>query len=41
MNNETTYIISEGKILESGSPQDLTSNLRVRRVYLGEKFTLP
>lgn len=38
---DRAYIISEGKILESGSPQDLTSNLRVRRVYLGEKFTLP
>ena len=38
---DRAYIISDGSILESGSPQDLTSNARVRRVYLGEKFTLP
>ena len=38
---DRAYIISEGAILESGSPQELTSNLRVRQVYLGEKFTLP
>ena len=38
---DRAYIISEGSILESGTPEDLTSNLRVRRVYLGEKFTLP
>lgn len=38
---DRAYIISEGAILETGSPDELTSNLRVRRVYLGEKFTLP
>ncbi len=38
---DRAYIINEGAILESGSPQDLTSNLRVRRIYLGDNFTLP
>ncbi|MFQ5767910.1 MAG: LPS export ABC transporter ATP-binding protein [Acidobacteriota bacterium] len=37
---DRAYIINNGTILESGSPQELTSNLRVRRIYLGEKFTL-
>jgi lipopolysaccharide export system ATP-binding protein len=37
---DRAYIINEGAILESGSPQELTSNLRVRRIYLGENFTL-
>ncbi|MFQ5669874.1 MAG: LPS export ABC transporter ATP-binding protein [Acidobacteriota bacterium] len=38
---DRAYIINEGAILESGSPEELTSNLRVRRIYLGENFTLP
>jgi lipopolysaccharide export system ATP-binding protein len=37
---DRAYIINEGAILESGSPQELTSNPRVRRIYLGENFTL-
>jgi lipopolysaccharide export system ATP-binding protein len=37
---DCAYIINEGAILESGSPQELTSNARVRRIYLGENFTL-
>ena len=37
---DRAYIINEGAILESGSPQELTSNVRVRRIYLGENFTL-
>jgi lipopolysaccharide export system ATP-binding protein len=34
------YIINDGKILYSGTPQDLAANAEVRRVYLGEGFRL-
>jgi len=37
---DRAYIINEGAILESGSPQELTANIHVRRIYLGENFTL-
>lgn len=37
---ERAYIISEGQIFRSGTPQDLTEDAEVRRVYLGEKFRL-
>jgi lipopolysaccharide export system ATP-binding protein len=34
------YIISEGKILFAGTPVDLSTNVEVRRIYLGEGFRL-
>lgn len=37
---ERAYIIDKGKILESGTPQELVSSEEVRRSYLGEDFTL-
>src|SRR5579871_885756 len=32
------YIISDGKILKAGSPQELSTDPDVRRIYLGESF---
>lgn len=37
---DRAYIISEGKLFRSGTPQELTEDQEVRRVYLGEKFRL-
>jgi lipopolysaccharide export system ATP-binding protein len=37
---DRAYIMSDGKILRSGSPDDLVSDPDVRRLYLGERFTL-
>jgi lipopolysaccharide export system ATP-binding protein len=37
---DRAYIISEGKILRQGLPEDLTSDDQVRKVYLGENFRL-
>ncbi|HEV7698774.1 MAG TPA: LPS export ABC transporter ATP-binding protein [Pyrinomonadaceae bacterium] len=37
---DRAYILSEGKILRSGSPDDLINDAEVRRLYLGERFTL-
>jgi len=34
------YIISSGKISFSGTPQELSEDAEVRRVYLGERFRL-
>ena len=34
------YIITDGKILHAGTPEDLAGNTEVRRVYLGEGFRL-
>jgi lipopolysaccharide export system ATP-binding protein len=34
------YIITEGKILASGTPSELSTNADVRRIYLGEGFRL-
>ena len=34
------YIISNGKISFSGTPQELSDDAEVRRVYLGERFRL-
>jgi lipopolysaccharide export system ATP-binding protein len=34
------YIISEGRILAAGQPEELSSNAEVRRIYLGEGFRL-
>lgn len=37
---DRAYIMAEGKILRSGSPQELVDDKDVRRLYLGERFTL-
>jgi lipopolysaccharide export system ATP-binding protein len=34
------YIVSQGKILCEGSPASILANQQVRKVYLGEEFTL-
>lgn len=38
--SDRAYIISEGKILESGTPERIASSSRARSVYLGEGFRL-
>jgi lipopolysaccharide export system ATP-binding protein len=37
---DRAYIINEGKIFRSGTPEELTSDPDVRRIYLGERFRL-
>lgn len=37
---DRAYIINEGKILRVGTPEELTSDSEVRKVYLGENFRL-
>ena len=37
---DRAYILSEGKILRSGSPSELINDVEVRRLYLGERFSL-
>ncbi len=37
---DRAYIINEGKIFFAGSPDELGNDPEVRRVYLGESFTL-
>jgi lipopolysaccharide export system ATP-binding protein len=37
---DRAYILSDGKILRSGSPDELIADADVRRLYLGERFTL-
>jgi lipopolysaccharide export system ATP-binding protein len=37
---DRAYIMSEGRILRSGKPQVLVEDPDVRRLYLGERFTL-
>ena len=37
---DRAYLISEGKILLSGSAQELIEDEEARRVYLGEKFRM-
>ncbi len=37
---DRAYIIAEGKIIFSGTPHELGNNLNVRRLYLGEGFSL-
>ncbi|PUE51908.1 LPS export ABC transporter ATP-binding protein [Limnohabitans parvus] len=34
------YIISEGRVLAAGTPDEIVSNTEVRRVYLGEHFRM-
>ncbi|HEV2644753.1 MAG TPA: LPS export ABC transporter ATP-binding protein [Acidobacteriaceae bacterium] len=37
---DRAYIISDGKILFAGTPGELGRNQEVRRIYLGEKFSM-
>jgi lipopolysaccharide export system ATP-binding protein len=37
---DRAYIMAEGKILKSGNPPELVEDPDVRRLYLGERFTL-
>ncbi len=37
---DRAYIIDEGRILASGNPRQLAGDAQVRRVYLGESFSL-
>jgi lipopolysaccharide export system ATP-binding protein len=37
---DRAYILHDGKVLMEGSPADIISNQDVRRVYLGERFSL-
>ncbi len=37
---DRAYIMTEGHILRSGSPNELVQDADVRRLYLGERFTL-
>ncbi len=37
---DRAYIIHDGSVLMEGSPSDIVNNNEVRRVYLGEKFSL-
>lgn len=37
---DRAYIISQGKVLTHGSPNDIVNNKEVRKTYLGEQFTL-
>ncbi|HXU30995.1 MAG TPA: lipopolysaccharide ABC transporter ATP-binding protein, partial [Thermoanaerobaculia bacterium] len=34
------YIINNGSILKSGTPKELASDPQVRKIYLGEDFSL-
>ncbi|MBA3632158.1 MAG: LPS export ABC transporter ATP-binding protein [Acidobacteria bacterium] len=37
---DRAYIMTEGKILRSGAPAELVQDAEVRRLYLGERFSL-
>ncbi|MFH1858278.1 MAG: LPS export ABC transporter ATP-binding protein [Candidatus Omnitrophota bacterium] len=37
---DRSYLMAEGKILISGTAQELLKNPEARRIYLGEKFTM-
>jgi len=37
---DRAYIINNGEILRSGAPKELSSDPQVRKIYLGEDFTL-
>ncbi|MDD5348363.1 MAG: ATP-binding cassette domain-containing protein, partial [Candidatus Omnitrophica bacterium] len=37
---DRAYLIAEGKILISGTAQDLINNPKAREIYLGEKFSM-
>jgi lipopolysaccharide export system ATP-binding protein len=37
---DEAYILNEGKIIESGTPEKITSSETARRIYLGDEFRL-
>jgi len=37
---DRAYIIHDGSILMEGTPEEIVGNEDVRRVYLGERFSL-
>jgi lipopolysaccharide export system ATP-binding protein len=37
---DRAYIINEGRIFRAGTPEELGSDQEVRKVYLGESFSL-
>ncbi len=37
---DRAYIISEGRVLAEGTPQEIVANAEVRKVYLGENFRM-
>jgi lipopolysaccharide export system ATP-binding protein len=37
---DRAYIVNDGKVFRSGTPEQLSSDPEVRRVYLGESFSL-
>jgi len=37
---DRAYIVNEGKVMESGSPEVIVKSEKARKIYLGEKFTL-
>lgn len=37
---DRAYIIASGEVLTEGLPQEIVTNPDVRRLYLGEQFTL-
>ncbi len=37
---DRAYILHDGRVLHSGTPEEIVSHADVRRVYLGEKFSL-
>ena len=37
---EKAYIVGEGRIIASGTPEDVLSNEQVRKVYLGDQFRM-
>jgi lipopolysaccharide export system ATP-binding protein len=37
---DRAYILHEGRVLMEGAPADIIADAEVRRVYLGERFSL-
>ncbi|WP_458694103.1 ABC transporter ATP-binding protein C-terminal domain-containing protein, partial [Vibrio cholerae] len=37
---EKAYIVSQGRLIAEGTPQDVLNNEQVKQVYLGEQFRL-
>jgi lipopolysaccharide export system ATP-binding protein len=37
---EHAYIVSEGALLAEGTPEEILANETVRKVYLGDDFTV-
>ncbi len=37
---DTAYILSDGKVIETGSPAHIAASTIARRIYLGDEFRL-